>query len=227
MGRMFGAPMASVLTTMRQIRVLVVDDHGLMIEAVRIAMDREQDIEIVGEARSGREVLPEVARRQPDIVLLDIRMPDVDGLTVLRELRVRRPDVNVVMLSGLADPQIEREALRAGALAYLDKRVDPGTLAACLRNVMDGGAAATGTGCVPADEAAFPTLTEREREILVHVSRGKSNADIAAALWLSKQTIKYHLTNIYRKLGVKGRPGAVRYVFELGLANELERRPTG
>ena len=220
---MFGAQTASVVKTMRRIRVLVVDDHGLMIEAVRIAMDREQDIEIVGEARSGREVLPEVARRQPDIVLLDIRMPDVDGLTVLRELRVRHPDVKVVMLSGLADPEIEREALLAGAVAYLDKRVDPATLAACLRSVMDGAAAAAGTGCAPPDDAAFTALTEREREILVQVSRGKSNADIAAGLWLSEQTIKYHLTNVYRKLGVKGRPGAVRYVFEHGRANELER----
>jgi DNA-binding NarL/FixJ family response regulator len=223
---MFGVRTASVVKTMRRIRVLVVDDHGLMIEAVRIAMDREHDIEIVGEARTGREVLPEVARRQPDIVLLDIRMPDVDGLTVLRELRVRHPDVKVVMLSGQADPEIEQEALHAGALAYLDKRVDPSTLAACLRSVMDGAIAGPGTGCPPPDGAAFPALTEREREILVQVSRGKSNADIAATLWLSEQTIKYHLTNIYRKLGVKGRPGAVRYVFELGLANELERRPT-
>jgi DNA-binding NarL/FixJ family response regulator len=209
---------------MRRIRVLVVDDHGLMIEAVRIAMEREPDIEIVGEARSGRDVLPEVARRQPDIVLLDIRMPDVDGLTVLRALHARYPEVRVVMLSGITDPEVEREALLSGAVAYLDKRVDPATLAASLRRVMKGPAAAVFAHAAAPPET--PTLTVREREILTHVSHGKSNADIAGSLWLSEQTIKYHLTSVYRKLGVKGRAGAVRYVYEHGLTSELEQSST-
>lgn len=209
---------------MRRIRVLVVDDHGLMIEAVRIAMEREPDIQVVGEARHGRDVLPEVARRQPDVVLLDIRMPDVDGLTVLRDLHARYPGVKVVMLSGITDPEVEREALLAGASAYLDKRVDPVTLAASLRDAMRGaGAAVVAHGAVA---SVTPSLTDREREILIQVGRGKSNAEIATSLWLAEQTIKYHLTNVYRKLGVKGRAGAVRYVFEHGLAGELEQNST-
>jgi DNA-binding NarL/FixJ family response regulator len=208
---------------MRRIRVLVVDDHGLMIEAVRIALEREPDIEVVGEARTGRNVLPEVARRQPDIVLLDVRLPDVDGLTVLRELHARYPDVKVLMLSGVIDEAVEREALLGGALAYLDKRIDPATLAATLRTAMEGAAATVVAHSTSAGSADSEKLTEREREILAHVSRGESNGEIASSLWLTEQTIKYHLTNIYRKLGVKGRTGAVRYVFEHGLVPELER----
>jgi DNA-binding NarL/FixJ family response regulator len=170
--------------------------------------------------------LPEVARRQPDVVLLDIRMPDIDGLTVLRELHARYPNVKVVMLSGVADEAIEREALLNGAVAYLDKRVDPATLAASLRAVMNGAAAAVVAHTTATAAPRAAKLTEREREILAHVSRGESTAEIAASLWLAEQTIKYHLTNIYRKLGVKGRAGAVRYVFEHGLAPELERNLT-
>lgn len=210
---------------MRRIRVLVVDDHGLMIEAIRIAMDREPDIEVVGAVQSGREVLQEVARRQPDIVLLDVRMPEVDGLTVLRSLRARYPEVKVVMLSGVVDEAVEREALLNGALAYVDKRTDPATLAASLRGAMKG--AATAIVAHGPIATAGPPLTPREREILAHVIRGRSNAEIATALWLSEQTIKYHLTHIYRKLGVKGRTGAVSYVFEHGLAGELEQASPG
>jgi DNA-binding NarL/FixJ family response regulator len=212
---------------MRPIRVLIVDDHGLMIEAIRIALEREPDIEIVGEARGGRAVLPEVARRQPDIVLLDVRMPDVDGLTVLHELHGRYPEIKVVMLTGVADEAVEREALLGGALAYLDKHIDPVTLAASLRDVMEGAATTVVAHTTSAPSDTVSSLTQREREILAHLSRGASNAEIAASLWLTEQTIKYHLTNIYRKLGVKGRAAAVRYVFEHGLAPELERSLTG
>jgi len=207
----------------KKLRVLLADDHKLMIDAVQVALESDGDFEVVGTTTDATKVVGLVSETSPDVVVLDVRMPLLDGIACLGRIRNRDPNVKVVMLSGLADPEIEREALLAGAVAYLDKRVDPTTLAACLRSVIDGAAAAAGTGCAPPDDAAFSALTEREREILVQVSRGKSNADIAAGLWLSEQTIKYHLTNVYRKLGVKGRPGAVRYVFEHGRANELER----
>jgi DNA-binding NarL/FixJ family response regulator len=209
---------------MGQIRVLVVDDHGLMVEAVRLALDREKDIEIVGDARTGGEVLPEVARRQPDIVLLDIRLPDIDGLTVLERLRARRPDVKVVMLSAIGEPAIARRALELGAVAYFDKHVDPGTLASSLRQIMAGSPPASSGSS--SDRSALPlrefVLTPRERQVLAHVAKGRSNSEVAGELWLSEQTVKYHLTNIYRKLGVKGRTGAVRYAFEHGLINQID-----
>jgi DNA-binding NarL/FixJ family response regulator len=212
---------------MRRIRVLVVDDHGLMIEAVRLALEQEEDIEIVGDARRGADVLPEVARRQPDVVLLDIRMPDVDGLAVLDRLDERYPKIKVVMLSAIDDPEVAQEAIRRGAVAYLDKRTEPGTLASALRSVVAGGDA------IP--EVTAPTtpssrrmrnllLTAREREILTQVASGRTNPEIARELYLSEQTIKYHLTNVYRKLGVKGRTEAVRFVFEHGLLDVAEAR---
>jgi DNA-binding NarL/FixJ family response regulator len=209
---------------MRRIRVLVVDDHGLMVEAVRLALEREGDIEIVGDARTGRDVLPEVARRQPDIVLLDIRLPDIDGLAVLERLRARRPDVKVVMLSAIGDPAVTRRALELGASAYLDKHVDPATLASSLRRIMAGSLpASAGSSNNNAGSASRGfALTRRERQVLAHVAKGRSNSEVAGELWLSEQTVKYHLTNIYRKLGVKGRTGAVRYAFEHGLINQVD-----
>jgi DNA-binding NarL/FixJ family response regulator len=209
---------------MRPIRVLVVDDHGLMVEAVRLALDREEDIEIVGEARTGNAVLPEVARRQPDIVLLDIRMPDVDGLTVLDRLHVRHPDVKVVMLSAIAEPEIAQEAIARGAVAYFEKRIDPAALASALREIAAGRPPAQELGdhqnpVGPPLQA--PRLTPREREILRHVAKGRSNDEISRELWVSEQTVKYHLTNVYRKLGVNGRTGAIRYAFEHGVVDAV------
>jgi DNA-binding NarL/FixJ family response regulator len=214
-----------VVENMRRIRVLVVDDHGLMVEAVRLALDPEADIEVVGEARCGGDVLPAVARRQPDVVLLDVRMPDVDGLTVLARLHARHPDVKVVMLSAISDPEVANEALRLGATAYLDKRVDPADLASTLRKAAAGEPCAQaprrhGNGEDPAPGQL--TLSPREREILGHVGNGLSNMEIARELWLSEQTVKYHLTNVYRKLGVKGRTGATRFAFEHGLVDPIE-----
>jgi DNA-binding NarL/FixJ family response regulator len=198
---------------MRRIRVLAVDDHGLMVEAIRLALEREKDIELVGEARRGADVLPEVARRQPDVVLLDIRMPDMDGLEILDQLHARYPQVRVLMLSAIDDPEVAREALRRGALAYLDKRTDPAKLAAAIRTSAEGARSPAARAAEPAGEAG---LTNREREILSLVADGRSNGEIARELFLSEQTIKYHLTNVYRKLGVDGRTGAVRFWFEHG-----------
>ena len=200
---------------MRPIRVLMVDDHGLMVEAVRLALDRENDIELVGDARRGADVLPAVARRQPDVVLLDIRLPDIDGLDVLAELHARYPQVRVVMLSAIDDPEVAREALRRGATAYLDKQSDPARLAATIRRASAGGSS---TPARRADRHGTDVgLTQREREILSRVAAGRKNGEIAEELFLTEQTIKYHLTNVYRKLGVDGRTGAVRFWFEQGV----------
>jgi DNA-binding NarL/FixJ family response regulator len=202
----------------RQIRVLVVDDHGLMVEAVRLALDREPDIEIVGGVGAGRQVVPAVVLTRPEIVLLDIGMPEVDGLEVLDRLHAEHPEVKVVMLTGVSDSAVARDAIRRGATAYVDKRVDPATLATTLRKV------AAGTIPPPLFAAStearapqLPALSTREREILTRVAAGRSNREIAGELWLSEQTVKYHLTNVYRKLGVKGRTGAIRFAFDYGI----------
>jgi DNA-binding NarL/FixJ family response regulator len=216
---------------MRRIRVLVVDDHGLMVEALRLTLEREQDLEVVGDVGSGSDVLRQVAKLRPDVVLLDIRLPGVDGMTVLERLRARHPDIEVVMLSAIADPAVAREALSLGARAYLDKQIETSELVSTLRRVMaeasSGQEAGTeGPPSSPPPPPA-PLLTPREQAIFALVAQGRSNAEIARELWLSEQTVKYHLTNVYRKLGVKGRAAAVRFAFEHDLVGQVGRTPRG
>jgi two-component system, NarL family, nitrate/nitrite response regulator NarL len=198
-----------------------VDDHGLVLQAIRLALEPHSDFDIVGETTSGSEVLPRVAEVRPDLVLLDIRMPGLDGLQVLDRLQEHHPDTKVVMLSGVEDTDLATEALRRGAKAFLGKGIDPAEVAPVLRQVYEGEvvteAFGNSTASVqrPADEFE---LTSREREILEQVAAGRSNKQIAREFWLSEQTIKYHLTNVYRKLGVSSRTEAARFAYDHGLA---------
>ena len=205
---------------MRPIRVFIADDHGLVLQALRFALEPHPEIEIVGEAKSGSEVLPRVAETDPDLVLLDIRMPGLDGLQVLDRLQKAYPEIKVVMLSGVDDPELATEALRRGAKAFLGKGIDPADVAPVLRQVFEGTLVTESFGASGAAERAADEfgLTGREREILEQVAAGHSNKQIAADFWLSEQTIKYHLTNVYRKLQVGSRTEAARFAYEHGLA---------
>jgi DNA-binding NarL/FixJ family response regulator len=205
---------------LRPIRLFLADDHGLVLQAIRLALDPHQEIEIVGQATSGSEVLPRVAETRPDLVMLDIRMPGLDGLQVLDRLQEQYPETKVVMLSGVDDPQLAAEALRRGAKAFLGKSIDPADMAPILRQVFEGTLVTETFGGGPgfAERAADELgLTGREREILEQVAAGRPNKQIAGELWLSEQTIKYHLTNVYRKLGVGSRTEAARFAYEHGL----------
>jgi two-component system nitrate/nitrite response regulator NarL len=205
----------------RPIRLLVADDHALVLQAVRVALEPYPEIEIVAEARSGSEVLPRVAAARPDLVLLDIRMPGIDGLQLLDRLQEQYPETKVVILSAVDDPEVAADTIRRGAKAFLGKGIDPADIAPVLRQVFEGelvtaslGSAADTAG-VASDEFG---LTMREREILERVATGRSNKQIATEFWLSEQTIKYHLTNVYRKLGVSSRTEAARFAYDHGLA---------
>jgi len=206
---------------LRPIRLLLADDHALVLEAVRFALEPEAEIEIVGEARSGSEVLPRVAETKPDLVLLDIRMPGLDGLQLLDRLGKQYPETKVVILSGADEPELAAEALRLGAKAFLGKGIDPADVGPVLRQVFEG-EVVTGSFGTAAGESVHSTeefgLTGREREILEHVAMGRSNKQIAGEFWLSEQTIKYHLTNVYRKLDVSSRTEAARFAYDHGLA---------
>jgi DNA-binding NarL/FixJ family response regulator len=212
---------------LRPLRVLVADDHRLLVEGTKQALEKSGGFEVVGEATNGAQVLPLVRRLRPDLVMLDLRMPQMDGLTCLTKIRKDFPEVKVVMLSVSQDPDVIQAALERGASAFIVKTVDPDDLAAALRQAMSGNVFTTvGVTEDAGERAAKETgLTEREVVILRAVARGLSNEAIAKELWVAEQTVKFHLTNIYRKLEVSNRTEAARYAFEHGLLQHGAESP--
>jgi DNA-binding NarL/FixJ family response regulator len=201
------------------VKVLIADDHRLMLEGIRRSLEDVEGFEIVGEAYSGSQVLPLVSRTNPDVVLLDIRMPQMDGLTCIELIRNRHPNVKVVALSVFSDPDHIQAALKRGASGYIVKSVNPLDLPSALRQALEGTVYhALGLPESDADGGASNAgLTEREIAILKAVARGLSNQAIGKELWVTEQTLKFHLTNIYRKLGVANRTEATRYAYQHGL----------
>ncbi|HET7555753.1 MAG TPA: response regulator transcription factor [Gaiellaceae bacterium] len=205
---------------MRRLKVVVADDHGLMVEAVRIALAGRADMEVVGVAEAGSQVLPVVQQTQPDLVVLDLRMPGMDGLTCIPLLRERFPDLRIAILSGLDSGDAVEEAMRLGASAFISKRVDPAELPDALLAAMSGEPVRGLIGSVDQPRGAAVRdagLTERELEILRALGAGRSNREIAKMLWLAEQTVKFHLTNIYRKLNVSSRTEAVHWAYQHNL----------
>jgi DNA-binding NarL/FixJ family response regulator len=203
------------------VRVLIADDHRLMVEGTKQALERAGGFEVVGEAVNGVQVLPLVRRLKPELVLLDLRMPQMDGLTCLAKIKKEFPDMRVAILSVSQDPELIQTALKRGASAYIVKSIDPDDLAAALRQALDGNVFTTaGVTEDPGERAAKDAgLTDRELVIVRAVARGLSNEAISKELWVAEQTVKFHLTNIYRKLGVSNRTEAARYAFEQGLVD--------
>jgi two-component system nitrate/nitrite response regulator NarL len=200
-------------------KVLIADDHPLVRSGVRRALEEEHDIEVVGEATNGAKVLPLIGQTGPDLVVLDISMPQLDGLTCLDQIRKRYPDVKVVILSASGDPDRVQAALARGAKAYVLKSVDVRDLASALRQAMEGTVfQALGVQQDSDGQCAGSAgLTKRETAILKAVARGLTNQAIGREFWVSEQTVKFHLRNIFRKLEVGSRTEAARYAFEHGL----------
>ena len=200
------------------VKVLIADDHRLIVEGVRRALEEDGGFEIVGEAANGSQVLPLVSQTQPDVVVLDLHMPQVDGLICLDQIRKRFPDTKVVILSVSTDEQLIESVLKRGASAYIVKSVNPIDLPAALRQAVDRTVYhAIGLPDETESAAKGAGLTDRETAILKAVVRGLSNEAIAKELWVTEQTVKFHLTNIYRKLGVANRTEAARVAYKLGL----------
>jgi DNA-binding NarL/FixJ family response regulator len=212
---------------MRRLKIVIADDHRLMLTALGIILTADGSFEIVGAASDGSEVLPLVSRTQPDLVLLDLKMPRMDGITCIEHIRKRFPDIRTIVLSAVEDPKLVRAAFRHGASAFIVKRIDPDDLAAAIRQAMDGVVFQPFGPIDDADDANLRSsgLTERELEVLRLVADGKSNKQIAADLFLAVQTVKFHLTSLYRKLDARTRTEAVREAYRCGLleAPLLER----
>jgi DNA-binding NarL/FixJ family response regulator len=213
------------------IRILLVDDQKLMREGLRILLELEPDLRVVGEASDGNAALTAYADVRPDVVLMDVRMPGMDGVEATWRLRERWPDVRVIILTTFDDEAYVFEGLRAGALGYLLKDVSGQELANAVRKVAEGGALiepsvarkvlAEFARLAPpsrAPESGLPEpLSERENEILRLMSLGLSNREIAQRLSLAEGTVKNYVTAILQKLGVRDRTQAAIRARELGV----------
>jgi DNA-binding NarL/FixJ family response regulator len=203
------------------LRVLIADDHRLIAEGIKRSLEESSDFEVVGEATTGSQILPLIRRTSPDVVLLDLRMPGVDGLTALEQIKRDHPTIKVVILSASTDQQVIQAALAKGASAYVIKSVNPVDLASTIRQVMEGSVFhAVGLPAQGQVSAASELgLTAREVSILQALARGLSNQAIGKELFVAEQTVKFHLTNIYRKLEATNRTEAVRLAYQRGIVD--------
>jgi DNA-binding NarL/FixJ family response regulator len=215
----------------RAIRILIADDHAVVREGLHAVLSSESDMEVVGEAATGKEVIERAAELRPDVILADIQMPDVNGIEATRRILGVNPDVGVVILTMFEDDDSVFSAMRAGARGYVLKGAPPSEILKVLRAVA-GGEAHFGPEIAKrlmdffsapkptSSEQAFPELTAREREILDLIAQGHSNAKIAARLFLSPKTVGNHISHIFTKLQVADRAHAIVRAREAGLGRE-------
>lgn len=220
------------------IRVLLADDEAMIRAGVRAIVESDPDIEVVAEAVDGREAVELVLAHRPDVALLDIRMPRMDGLAATAELRRVAPDTRVVILTTFGEDEYISQALGDGAGGFLLKAGDPRELITGVHAVADGGAYLSpqvarqvisrfGSGRVAREAAAterLAELTDREREVLALVGTGLSNADIARRLFLVEGTVKSYVSAILNRLGMKNRVQAAILAYEAGLVERDDDR---
>jgi DNA-binding NarL/FixJ family response regulator len=206
------------------IRVLVADDHAVVREGLRTFLDLQDGIEVVGEAGDGEEAIREAERLQPDVVLIDLVMPRLDGVQAMRELRERVPGARAVVLTSFLDDERLLPALRAGAAGYLLKSVQPPELARAVRAAVEGDAlidpaVAARLVATLADgrDERTEQLTPREREVLALIGRGFANKRIALELGIAEKTVKVHVSHVLAKLGVADRTQAALFAVRAGL----------
>ena len=207
------------------IRVLIVDDHAVVREGLRAFLQTQEGIEVAGEAADGREAVEASARLRPDVILMDLVMPELDGVAAMRVLRERVPDARVIVLTSFLDDDKLLPAIRAGAAGYLLKNAEPKELARAVRAAHAGEAlldpvvAARLVETLAADGGMDPIdrLTPREREVLVLIGRGFPNKRIARELDVSEKTVKTHVGHVLAKLGVTDRTQAAVLAVRAGL----------
>ena len=216
------------------IRVLVADDQSMVRAGFRMLLGGEEDIEVVAEASNGLEAVEKAARFEPTLVLMDIRMPELDGLEATRRILATDPDARVLILTTFDLDEYVYEALRVGASGFVLKDEPPEQLLAAIRTVAAGDALLSPAVTkrvisaftrIPRAEppAAFAELSERERDVFRLIARGLSNAEIGAELFISETTVKTHVTHILQKLDLRDRVQAVVLAYQTGF---FEPEPT-
>jgi len=195
------------------ITVLIADDHPVVRQGLQVLLSVQDDIEVVGEAADGGQALALAAQLDPDVILLDLKLPVLDGVAVLRELRACGLRTRALVLTSAADRSLVTLAVQAGAAGFLYKDVDPDALVRALRSVHDGNTllAPEAAGSLLGTSAAVQgigALTDREREVLGQIADGRSNREIARRLGVSEKTVKTHVSSVLAKLGVADRTQA-------------------
>lgn len=222
------------------IRVLLADDHDILRDGLRALLSMAGDIEVIGEARTGRETIAEAERLQPDVILMDITMPELDGVEACRRIRQQFPEMRVLFLTMHEAEEYFFRALRAGGSGYIVKRTVAADLMAAIRAVARGDSflspsvahslvseytgrasrsAQPSADTTSAPEGSYQSLTSREREVLQLVAEGYSNQEIANQLQLSIKTVQSHRAAVMQKLGLKDITHLVRYAVRHGLVN--------
>ena len=210
------------------IRVAIVDDQALFRGGIRMLLESQPDMQVVAEAGDGREAVAAVRETQPDVVLMDVRMPVMDGIAATQAIIAERPATKVIVLTTFDLDEAAARAIRAGASGFVLKEAEPEFVLASIRTVVNGNqvlaASATralfehfGKRALQAVPDAFTSLTDREREIFLHAAKGQSNTEIATAEFVSEATVKTHISRILTKLGLRDRVQLVVYAYEHGL----------
>jgi len=202
------------------IRVMLVDDHAVVRSGLSAFLMAFDDLELVGEAENGRQAVQRAAALQPDVILMDLVMPEMDGAAATRQIREAYPHIQVIALTSFREDALVQAALQAGAISYLLKNVSADELAQAIRAAHAGRSTlapeAAQVLIQAATRPAAPVfeLTERERDVLIWMVRGLSNNEIAAKLVVSPSTVKFHVSNILSKLGVSSRTEAVAFALQ-------------
>ncbi len=211
---------SSVQTSGNQIRILVADDHPIVREGLLAILALEEDLKVVGQAHDGEEACRLYNQLLPDVLLLDLRMPKMDGLEVVANLMSQRPRPRIVVLTNSAKAEDLRRALTAGARGYLLKGAEPVQVCNTIREVSAGKSSLPhDVAAKLADSMAQPMLSQRELQILRQMALGKSNKEIGQVLYISEYTVKNHVKSILKKLNAIGRTEAIAIASERGLVN--------
>jgi DNA-binding NarL/FixJ family response regulator len=211
-------------------RVLIVDDHAIVRDGVRALLAQADDITVVGEAGTGRDAIALARSLSPDVILMDVAMPDLGGLEATVEIRKERPESRIIVLSQYADAQYVRRFLRAGVAGYILKKAGGADLVAAIRAVQRGGLvldpevardAVTGEpvpdDAVAAQEDPYDRLTDREKQVLKLVAEGRSNKEVASLLGVSIKTAMSHREHVMSKLGAHNRTDVIRFALSHGV----------
>jgi DNA-binding NarL/FixJ family response regulator len=205
----------------RPIRVVVVDDHPMLRQGTESLLARTADIRVVGATGEGSGVFRLLQSRRPDVLVLDVHLPDMNGVDVAKRVRTEFPDVAVLVLTGYEEVGYIRTLVRLGVRGYLGKSASGEDIVAAIRAVARGRTVLVSDGVRAALRTDAATLTEREQEVLELLVAGRRNQEIADALSVSLKTVEYHVGHVLEKLGVRSRAEAIRIAVECGLVASL------